>query len=53
MDAGVNEKATDRISVKPTTRRRFADFCGKGRSYDEALNTLLDDWEIYQKQQEE
>jgi len=39
------EVAVKRIPVKPTTHTRLAKFCGKARSYDEAINELLDYWD--------
>lgn len=30
------------IGVSETTHKRLQEYCGKGRTYDEAINNLLD-----------
>lgn len=49
----MKETATNRLPAKPSTRQRLADFCGKGRSYDEAINVLLDFWGEEHKNKDE
>lgn len=41
----MSEIAVKRIPVTPTTHNRLAKFCGKARTYDEAINELLDYWD--------